>query len=210
MGSPPPSFSKAELDALQKADLRLGSLSPHQQAAVDFMRARLAQLPAEMQPCQQIQEDVRLLRFLRSRQWKCEEAWGVYEAFLTYRKQNGLDSLVGKMLEANADFFAGRGDVLREIHFHPLSKAFEEPYPRMFTQNVVGGYRLLFDRHGNLLVLEKPGSADYPGLVALGVDGAPARRHTPQMPARTRVFCATNVGQGARLERGRFAEGGAG
>jgi hypothetical protein len=156
-------FSKDELRELTAAVLHLENLSPLQQQAVDYMRARLAEVPEELQPCEQVKADVRLLRFLRSQRWNCAAAWGAYEDFLRFRKAQNLDMLAVEMVKANPEFFEGGGELLREIHFHTLSAQSEGPYPRLFTRRVDGGYQLLYDRHGNLLVVEAPGTADFAG-----------------------------------------------
>ena len=105
-------FSKDELAQLQKAELHLESLSPLQQTAVDYMRAKLAEVPEELQPCEHVQSDVRLLRFLRSQRWNCAAAWSAYEDFLRFRKQQNLDELASEMVKANPEFFGGGGELL--------------------------------------------------------------------------------------------------
>lgn len=174
----PPAFgpeTMAELQGLQNLDLK--DLPPPVEECLLYMRTRLLSVPAELKPATLITEDVRLLRFLRAEQWDCAKAWAAYESFLAFRKEKGMDAHLATMVKANKDFFrsasgrdshAGADEVLQQIHFHPLSEACEKPYPRLFTKPVPGGHQLLLDRHGNLLVCEAPGCADFEGIVALG------------------------------------------
>jgi len=165
-----PSFAPGELQELQKAPLNLHALTPHQQECVDYMCARLNELSAEQLPQQKIREPTRLLRFLRSNQWDCLAAWTAYEGYLRFRKDKGLDDLVANVLDVNRDFFAG-GTELSQLHFHEASEKSDAVYPRCYTAPAVdGGRSVLTDVHGNMLIIETPGSVDFAAIVELGVD----------------------------------------
>ena len=51
-----------------------------------------------------------------------------------------------------------------------MAEASEAVYPRTFTMREGDGYTPLLDMHGNLLVIECPGSADFAGILKMGVD----------------------------------------
>ena len=156
-------LSPDDVTTVQQQELRLEQLTPLQQKALDFMTQRLQGLPCIHELSRGVTTSIRLLRFLRVAKWDCEAAWLAYADFVRFRQERRLDALTESMLAVNRRFFE-QGCPLEKIHFHSCSERSELFYPRLFTRAAQnGGYEPLRDRHGNLLVCEAPGTANFEG-----------------------------------------------
>ena len=56
------------------------------------------------------------------------------------------------------------------IYLHPVSEKSQQLQPRTFTVRQGDVFTPLRDRHGNLVVIETPGTADFAGIAELGVE----------------------------------------
>uniref|UniRef100_A0A7S4BGR9 CRAL-TRIO domain-containing protein n=1 Tax=Chrysotila carterae TaxID=13221 RepID=A0A7S4BGR9_CHRCT len=167
-----PKFSAEEIAALVESE-NACDFSPVQAKALDFMRTMLEQTVKEqptLKPCAEFSADIRLMRFLRANAWDCNGAWKEYCEAIKFRRDRHMDSVRDQIVTANKAFFEG-GSVLHNLYLHPASTKAQRVQPRMFTKPVAGGHEILLDRHGNLVMIECPGTIDYAGIFELGTAG---------------------------------------
>jgi len=159
------------LKAFKPVDVR--TLAPVIQRTLVWMRAQsdaAIQKDRSIAPSAEMGHDLRLLRFLIGQKWDPVEAAKEYVKALQERKKLGVDrTLRDAMVAANADFFAGRADMLSKFHFHPAAEASARLMPRiMLDPRGDGPYPLLRDKQGHLVVCEH--APDFERVAQLGAD----------------------------------------
>eukprot|EP00908_Phaeocystis_cordata_P023843 Transcript_6298.p2 GENE.Transcript_6298~~Transcript_6298.p2 ORF type:complete len:382 (+),score=118.99 Transcript_6298:240-1385(+) len=144
-----------------------------QQRGIDYMRARLnAALHSDpqLESTPEAMGDLRLLRFLRANHWDVATAASEYLDMLRWRRERRMDDVRNKIVAANHSFFCRGGSSLQAIYLHPAAERSQQLQPRTFTVARGAGHTPLLDKHGNLLVIETPGTADFGGIAELGVE----------------------------------------
>lgn len=152
--------------------LNLLELPPTIQQALSWMRAQkddVVSKKAAVAPSPEMGHDLRLLRFLVGAKWDPEKAMESYIKVLSDRKKLNVDDLRNKMVSGNADFFEGKSDALKEVHFHPQSQKAMQLMPKLWVDpSKPGDYALLRDRQQHLVQCEY--APDFKRVEELGVD----------------------------------------
>ena len=168
-------YTKREIDELAACSARLEPLSELQRRGLAYLKAQIdaaVRADSSLRTTPEAISTPRLLRFLRSHGWDLAHTWTDLRAALEFRRDWRLDAVRERIVSANREFFCKGGPDLDLLSFHALADASDALQPRTLTHDTPEGRsRPLLDRHGNLVVIECPGVADYAGIVGLGTDG---------------------------------------
>jgi len=168
---PPPALGAEDKGALSELTSWVDGGQAHAEclAYMRWRRDEAVSSDASLAPSVEMGSDLRLHRFLVSTQWDSQAAADAYVQALRWRRDRCMDAVRDRVVAANPSFFQNGADHLDTLYVGEDDAAVQAVQPRTFTREVDGGkHALLFDKIGNLVIVECPGLVDNQGIMALG------------------------------------------